>query len=200
MSRWRGSPATARIARDGAYRAGMPDARRASASMVAFFLVFAVTVFLDFMGGAALFQPLLSGHFVAFPAFVVFLGVFLASRRDKAVASPRQGDTPPAAAGSLARRNIAVSVAARASPADPAVGESVDNADAIGRYGISPREVEVLRLLGRGYTYREVADELCVSLATVKSHATHLYDKTGSRNKVELLNLRILAPSRAGPP
>ena len=41
----------------------------------------------------------------------------------------------------------------------------------------------------RGHTYREVADELFISPATVKSHVAHLFDKTGARNKVELINL-----------
>ena len=54
---------------------------------------------------------------------------------------------------------------------------------------ISSRESEVLALLERGLTYREIADELCISLATVKTHTSRLYEKTGTRNKVELINL-----------
>jgi len=62
----------------------------------------------------------------------------------------------------------------------------------LGRYGISGREEEVLLLLAKGRTYREVADELYISLSTVKSHVDHLYTKTDCRNKVELLNrLRV---------
>lgn len=54
---------------------------------------------------------------------------------------------------------------------------------------ITARESEVLALLERGLTYREIADELCISLATVKTHTSRLYEKTGTRNKVELINL-----------
>ncbi len=57
------------------------------------------------------------------------------------------------------------------------------------RHGISDREREVLGLLAQGQTYREIADSLCVSMATIKSHVSHLYEKTGTRNKVELINL-----------
>ncbi len=57
------------------------------------------------------------------------------------------------------------------------------------RHGISEREREVLGLLAQGRTYREIADSLCISMATIKSHVSHLYEKTGTRNKVELINL-----------
>jgi DNA-binding CsgD family transcriptional regulator len=57
------------------------------------------------------------------------------------------------------------------------------------QYKISRRESEVLLLLAKGKTYREIADALFVSLATVKSHVAHLFEKTGAHNKVELLNL-----------
>ena len=36
---------------------------------------------------------------------------------------------------------------------------------------ITPREREVLRLLARGYTYKEIARRLEVSIKTVESHA-----------------------------
>jgi DNA-binding CsgD family transcriptional regulator len=61
--------------------------------------------------------------------------------------------------------------------------------DLLERFGISKRESEVLGLLRLGRTYLEMADGLCVSLATIKSHVSHLYEKTRTRNKVELINL-----------
>lgn len=53
-------------------------------------------------------------------------------------------------------------------------------------YGITKREFDVLNLLGRRLTNREIADELTVSPATVKSHVERLLTKTGRRNRVEL--------------
>lgn len=53
--------------------------------------------------------------------------------------------------------------------------------------GLSSREQEVAALLASGYTYQKIADELFISLQTVKSHATKIYTKVGASNKVELL-------------
>ena len=48
---------------------------------------------------------------------------------------------------------------------------------------LSPRELEVLRLVAGGATNRAVARQLFVSEATVKTHLLHLYDKLGVRDR-----------------
>jgi HD-GYP domain-containing protein (c-di-GMP phosphodiesterase class II) len=45
--------------------------------------------------------------------------------------------------------------------------------------GLSRREVEVLRLLARGLSNKEMAEQLYLSPDTVKRHIQHIYDKTG---------------------
>ena len=45
--------------------------------------------------------------------------------------------------------------------------------------GLSQREVEVLRLLARGLSTRDMAERLHLSADTVKHHIQHIYDKTG---------------------
>ena len=45
--------------------------------------------------------------------------------------------------------------------------------------GLSDREVEVLRLIARGVTYRETARALVISERTVEHHVRHIYDKAG---------------------
>ncbi|MGH2412908.1 MAG: response regulator transcription factor [Microcystaceae cyanobacterium] len=52
--------------------------------------------------------------------------------------------------------------------------------------GITPREGEVLRLIGRGATNREIAQELYISEGTVKTHVTHLLTRLELRNRAQL--------------
>lgn len=48
---------------------------------------------------------------------------------------------------------------------------------------LTPREKEVLRLLARGYTYREIAEELFISVKTVETHASNVLRKTQQSNR-----------------
>ena len=50
---------------------------------------------------------------------------------------------------------------------------------------LTPREVEVLRLIAVGRSNREIAAELVVSVNTVLRHVTHILAKTGSANRAE---------------
>lgn len=51
---------------------------------------------------------------------------------------------------------------------------------------LSPREREVLRLIARGYTYREIADELVISTKTVESHVSAVLRKLHLSNRSQL--------------
>jgi DNA-binding NarL/FixJ family response regulator len=50
---------------------------------------------------------------------------------------------------------------------------------------LTPREAEVLGLIAAGRTNAEIADELVVSAATVKSHVNHIFAKTGVRDRAQ---------------
>jgi response regulator RpfG family c-di-GMP phosphodiesterase len=49
--------------------------------------------------------------------------------------------------------------------------------------GLSPREVEVLRLVARGLSHAEIAERLVISRKTASHHVEHIYAKTGVRNR-----------------
>ncbi len=50
---------------------------------------------------------------------------------------------------------------------------------------LTPRELEVLRLLGHGLTMKQVASRLGLSPRTVESHIAKLYRKLGVRTRVQ---------------
>jgi DNA-binding CsgD family transcriptional regulator len=72
----------------------------------------------------------------------------------------------------------------RFSPADNGSPSAVFD-----RYGITPREREIVEMIREGKTNQEIADSLFISLATVKDHNYNIFRKTGVRNRVELANL-----------
>jgi two-component system, NarL family, response regulator NreC len=51
---------------------------------------------------------------------------------------------------------------------------------------LTPREIEVLRLLAKGYTNRQIADVLCLSMRTVEGHRASLMSKLNVHSRVEL--------------
>jgi DNA-binding NarL/FixJ family response regulator len=50
---------------------------------------------------------------------------------------------------------------------------------------LSPRETEVLALLAKGFLYKEIADSMKVTYATVHTHIRHIYEKLHVRSRTE---------------
>jgi DNA-binding NarL/FixJ family response regulator len=51
--------------------------------------------------------------------------------------------------------------------------------------GITPRELEILRLIAAGLSNREIAERLFVSENTVKTHSSRVFDKLGARRRTQ---------------
>lgn len=76
----------------------------------------------------------------------------------------------------------------------PAAGTIATHPMSIRLGQLSPRELDVLRLLAAGHSNDEVADALYVSRATVKSHVAHLLTKLGVRSRLQA----VVAAYRSG--
>jgi DNA-binding NarL/FixJ family response regulator len=52
---------------------------------------------------------------------------------------------------------------------------------------LTPREVDVLRLIAQGHTNRQMADMLSISVRTVESHRSNLMGKLDLHSRVDLV-------------
>jgi DNA-binding CsgD family transcriptional regulator len=55
--------------------------------------------------------------------------------------------------------------------------------------GITRRELEILELIARGLSNREIAEKLFVSENTVKTHSSRLFDKLSARRRTQAVQL-----------
>jgi DNA-binding NarL/FixJ family response regulator len=53
-------------------------------------------------------------------------------------------------------------------------------------FGLTRRELEIVRAVVAGYTNKEIAKRFTISENTVKRHLTHIFNKLGASNRVEL--------------
>ena len=53
---------------------------------------------------------------------------------------------------------------------------------------LSSRELEIIGLVAEGLTNQEIAAQLTISKRTVDNHGSNVFTKTGSKNRVALLN------------
>ncbi|QIG46110.1 response regulator transcription factor [Nocardioides anomalus] len=89
-------------------------------------------------------------------------------------------------APAVTRRLIEAYVATEPAPvpavaADPAADERLA--------GLTPRELEILALVARGLSNREIAEQLVLSPLTAKTHVSRLFTKLGARDRAQLVVL-----------
>jgi DNA-binding NarL/FixJ family response regulator len=89
------------------------------------------------------------------------------------------GDSPFSPA--VLRRLVASAVHSRSAPAFSTRPD----------FGLTPRETEVLALVGEGMSNGEIAERLHLGVTTVKTHIASLMTKTGTPNRVRLAVLAV---------
>ncbi len=111
---------------------------------------------------------------ILFAGAGIWLGTRLLARRERIVEVPRERivEVPH-------ERLVEAEVPA---PVTPSI--TPDDA-ARQRLGITPRELEILHLVARGLSNREIGDTLFVSENTVKTHCSRAFDKLGARRRTE---------------
>jgi NarL family two-component system response regulator LiaR len=55
--------------------------------------------------------------------------------------------------------------------------------------GITPRELEILGLIADGLSNREIAEKLCVSENTVKTHSSRVFGKLGAKRRTQAVQI-----------
>ena len=58
---------------------------------------------------------------------------------------------------------------------------------AIPDYGLSAREKEILEQLSEGLSYQKIADKLFISISTVRTHISSIYEKLQVNSKIEAI-------------
>ncbi|NHZ91597.1 response regulator [Massilia sp. CCM 8733] len=64
-------------------------------------------------------------------------------------------------------------------------------ANHLGQERLTPREVQVLQLIARGHSNKQVAGELALSEDTVKGHLRNIMDKLGANNRTHAVTIAI---------
>jgi two-component system response regulator NreC len=66
-------------------------------------------------------------------------------------------------------------------------GQTVRRGETEGR-PLSERETQVISLVARGFTNKEIANQLAISVKTVESHKAHSMEKLGLRSRAEIVD------------
>src|SRR5581483_5657380 len=81
-------------------------------------------------------------------------------------------------------RAVAVRLVVRARADDAGFGPAPANSGVL----LTPRELEVLTAIGDGFSNKEIARKLAISLHTVKFHVEAIFRKLGTRSRAEAVS------------
>ena len=115
-------------------------------------------------------------------------------RAQEAIAAARRGlGEEPFAAAWAAGRSLslteAVTEALQTTPADAGSSRSGALAVFVGRYRLTARELDVLRLMQRGLTNREIGQQLFIGQRTAATHVQNILSKLDVHNRTEAVAL-----------
>jgi len=68
-----------------------------------------------------------------------------------------------------------------------ALGKLLQGGDSRARNILTPREIEIVKMVAEGFGNREVAERLFISEGTVKTHLHTIYEKLGFKGRVQLV-------------
>ncbi|HYR92178.1 MAG TPA: response regulator transcription factor [Terriglobia bacterium] len=71
----------------------------------------------------------------------------------------------------------------------PVADAFVLNDKKVAELGITPREMEILELISKGMSNREIAEKLFVSENTVKTHSSRLFDKLSAKRRTQAVQI-----------
>lgn len=137
--------------------------------------------------GYAVFSPRLAGFVLN-----AFQGAPQSATQNNAYAAASTGTATNATATAVTSAPAtgvnATGVSATGATVSNAAAHDIDDADDIdvGIDALSPREQDVMRFIARGYTYKEVASELFISVKTVETHVSKVLRKLQLSNRGEL--------------
>ena len=103
-----------------------------------------------------------------FAAFGIWLGLRITRRRE-------------IVRETVVVREVPVPVSSEGPTAEPFVPDAACQQS----LGITPRELEILTLVARGLSNREIAAQLFVSENTVKTHCARVFDKVGAARRTQ---------------
>jgi len=71
------------------------------------------------------------------------------------------------------------------------IRDYLERGDAAPEDPLTPRELEIVKLVAEGYSSDEIAEALVISRKTVEHHRSHILEKLGMRDRVELTRYAI---------